>query len=82
MESKYNNHHDLRPAKSGGKRRVLRYTNGHQSEEYVARALESEPLQGTMAGARRGSTDKATGAAIPSDDDVEEMRDWSIESKL
>lgn len=57
---------------------VIRYGNNDVSEEFVRNALKAGPIYCTLSGAGRKSSDPRTNAAIPSDDAVEEMRDWSI----
>lgn len=64
------------------KRKALKYTNNNVSVEYVNDALSCGPLSCTLSGAGRKTTVQKTNAAIPSEDAVEEMRDWSIECKL
>lgn len=64
------------------KRKALKYTNNDVSSEYVRDTLKCGPLSCTLSGAGRKTTVSKTNAAIPSDDAVEEMRDWSIECKL
>lgn len=63
-------------------RQVIEYTNSYQSKEYVDNALSCGPLQCTLSGAGRERTVDSTGAAVPSEQAVEEMRDWSIECKI
>lgn len=63
-------------------RNSIPYSNDEISDEYIADTLHCGPLCGTMAGAGRKVTNSLTNAAEPSDDAVEEMRDWSIEAKL
>lgn len=64
------------------KRHIIEYSNDTQSEEYINDTLRCGPLYCTLSGAGRKCTDKRNNAAKPSDDAVEEMRDWSIEAKV
>lgn len=64
------------------RRRTIKYKNNDVSPEYVDNALSCGPLYCTLSGAGRMCSDKKTNAAIPSDDAVEEMRDWSIICKI
>lgn len=63
-------------------RRTIKYRNNDVSPEYVDNALSCGPLYCTLSGAGRMSTIEKTNAAVPSDDAVEEMRDWSIICKI
>lgn len=64
------------------KRRAIPYSNDEISDEYIADTLHCGPFYYTLSGAERKTTASLTNAAVPSDDAVEEMRDWSIESEL
>lgn len=60
----------------------LKYKNNSQSESYVNSVLSCGSINSTLSGAGRYTTNSATLAALPSEDAVDEMRDWSIECKL
>lgn len=64
------------------RRRTIKYGNNDVSKEYVDNALACGPLSCTLSGAGRKRTVQSTNASMPSDDAVEEMRDWSIECKV
>lgn len=66
----------------GQSRYTIPYSNDEISDEYISDTLHCGPLYCTLSGAGRKVTDIHNNAAKPSDDAVEEMRDWSIEAKI
>lgn len=64
------------------RRRTIKYEYNNVSKEYVDNALTCGPLYCTLSGAGRKETVNSTNMSMPSDDAVEEMRDWSIVCKL
>lgn len=47
-------------------------------DEYMDQVLKVGPRDVTLSGAEHYKIDPKTGRGIPSDDSVDEMRDWSI----
>ena len=64
------------------KKRTVRYSGVHHPQRYINEKKKETKASAAMSGAQRAATDKATNAAIPSDEDVADMRRFSEENRL
>ena len=60
------------------RRRTIKYGYNDVTREYVKDVLRCGPLRGTLVDCERRFIDRKNNASIPSDDAVDELRDWSI----
>ena len=63
-------------------KKKLYYSDISHSKRYLSVRKNDNAVFRTMYGAQRAKTDEKPNAAVPSDDDVAEMRSWSQENKL
>ncbi len=64
------------------RRQRLYYSDISHPQAYLSEKKKVTRQSVTMSGAQRAATDRVTGAAIPSDEAVDEMRGFSEENRL